>query len=165
MGIREFFRLPHKHRRVRNQAQGEVNPVGGGENDLAASPHSGPDLSIRSSISSRSALSISQTQGSNGMWTATFRVIHLTVMLRNADDVVSHPTQSAGVRSRQAGNSEPSKRAVKPSAVDQAKSDRRSTTYATTKLAINMVKDASDVFPPLKSIAGGLSAILNHCDV
>ena len=45
------------------------------------------------------------------------------------------------------------------------KSDMKSTAYATTKLAINLVKESSDVFPPLKSVAGGLSAILDHCDV
>ena len=45
------------------------------------------------------------------------------------------------------------------------KSDWKSTAYATTKLAINLVKESSDVFPPLKSVAGGLSAILCHCEV
>ena len=38
-------------------------------------------------------------------------------------------------------------------------------TYAATKLAINLVKESSDVFPPLESVVGGLSAILDHCDV
>jgi hypothetical protein len=49
--------------------------------------------------------------------------------------------------------------------VPGSKSDWGSTAYATTKLAINLVKESSDVFPPLKSVAGGLSAILDHCDV
>ena len=40
-----------------------------------------------------------------------------------------------------------------------------STAYATTKLAIHLVKESSDVFPPLKSVAGGLCAILDHCEV
>jgi len=40
-----------------------------------------------------------------------------------------------------------------------------STAYATTKLAIHLVKESSDVFPPLKSVAGGLWAILDHCEV
>jgi hypothetical protein len=44
-------------------------------------------------------------------------------------------------------------------------SDWKSTTYAATKLAINLVKESSDVFPPLGSVMGGLSAILDHCDV
>ena len=47
----------------------------------------------------------------------------------------------------------------------KSKSSRKSTAYSATKLAIHMVKESSDVFPPLKSVAGGLSAILKHCDV
>ena len=49
--------------------------------------------------------------------------------------------------------------------MEENKPDRKSTAYATTRLAIQMVKESSDGFPPLKSVAGGLSAILNHCDV
>ena len=44
-------------------------------------------------------------------------------------------------------------------------SDWKSTAYATTKLAIDLVKETSDAFPPLKAVAAGLSVILNHCDV
>ena len=40
-----------------------------------------------------------------------------------------------------------------------------STAYATTKLAIHLVKESSDVFHPLKSVAGGLWVILDHCEV
>ena len=54
---------------------------------------------------------------------------------------------------------------VDPRVVPESKSDWKSTAYATTKLAINLVKESSDAFPPLKSVAGGLSAILDHCDV
>ena len=54
---------------------------------------------------------------------------------------------------------------VNPGVAPENKSDRGSTAYATTKLAINLVKESSDAFPPLKSVAGGLSAILDHCDV
>ena len=55
--------------------------------------------------------------------------------------------------------------ALDTSAIDKDRSDWKSTAYSTTKLAIQMVKESSDAFPPLKSVAGGLSAILNHCDV
>ena len=54
---------------------------------------------------------------------------------------------------------------IVPEVVPESKPDWKSTAYATTKLAIDLVKESSDVFPPLKSVAGGLSAILNHCDV
>ena len=37
--------------------------------------------------------------------------------------------------------------------------------YASAKVVIDVVKESSDVFPPLKSVASGLSAILKHCDV
>ena len=54
---------------------------------------------------------------------------------------------------------------VGPGGVPGSEPDWKSTAYATTKLAIDLVKESSDVFPPLKSVAGGLSAILDHCDV
>ena len=40
-----------------------------------------------------------------------------------------------------------------------------STAYVSAKVVIDLVKEFSDVFPPLKSTASGLSAILKHCDV
>ena len=55
--------------------------------------------------------------------------------------------------------------AVDPGAAPESKSNWNSTAYAATKLAINIVKESSDVFPPLKSVVGGLSAILDHCEV
>ena len=60
---------------------------------------------------------------------------------------------------------ESSENNVKPTATDDNGSNWKSTAYSTTKLAINLVKESADVFPPLKSVVGGLSAILNHCDV
>ena len=65
----------------------------------------------------------------------------------------------------QSGRSKSSDHAVDPSAASVKESDWKSTAYTTTKLAINLVKESSDVFPPLKSVMGGLSAILDHCDV
>ena len=40
-----------------------------------------------------------------------------------------------------------------------------STLYASVKLVINLLKESSDAFLPLKSATGGLSAILNHHEV
>jgi len=54
---------------------------------------------------------------------------------------------------------------VDPSAAYENKSNWNSGAYASTKLVIDVVKDSSDVFTPLKSVAGGLSAILKHYDV
>jgi len=67
-------------------------------------------------------------------------------------------------RTGQSGHPESSDHVDKRTASEN-KSDWKSTTYATTKLAINLVKESSDVFPPLKSVAGGLTAILDHCEV
>ena len=164
MGIREFFRLPPKHRRARKQVQGEVNPIKGSKIDLATPPHSEPNLRVGSSTLPKSALSISKTHGSNGMRTATFRVIRLTITPRNADDIVSCPAQPA-VGPRQAERLELSSHTVKPIVTDEAKPNWKSTAYVTTKLAINIVRDSSDAFPPLKSVVGGLSSILKQCDV
>ena len=40
-----------------------------------------------------------------------------------------------------------------------------SAAYSSAKVVIDVVKESSDVFPPLKSVAGGLAAILKHYDV
>ena len=45
------------------------------------------------------------------------------------------------------------------------KSSWKSTAYASAKVVVDVVKESSDVFPPLKSVVGGLAAILKHCDV
>ena len=54
---------------------------------------------------------------------------------------------------------------VDQKAAPESGSDWKSTAYATTKLTIDLVKESSDAFPPLKAVATGLSAILDHCDV
>ena len=50
-------------------------------------------------------------------------------------------------------------------AANQNKSSWISAAYSSTKVAIDMVKESSDVFPPLKSVAGCLATLLKHCDV
>ena len=40
-----------------------------------------------------------------------------------------------------------------------------SAAYSSTKVVIDVVKESSDVFPPLKSVASGLAALLKHYDV
>jgi len=48
---------------------------------------------------------------------------------------------------------------------NQNKSSWMSTAYSSTKVVIDVVKESSDVFPPLKSVASGLAALLKHYDV
>ena len=90
--------------------------------------------------------------------------IHLIVVLRNADNAAHDLVQSV-VGAGQGEQSKPSENTLKPSATDDTESNWKSTAYSTTKLAINLVKESADAFPPLKSVMGGLSAILDHCDV
>lgn len=54
---------------------------------------------------------------------------------------------------------------VDPTAAYENKLDWKSTLHASAGLAIDLVKESSDVFTPLKSVAGGLSAILKHYEV
>ena len=54
---------------------------------------------------------------------------------------------------------------VNPAAAYENKSNWKSTLYAGGKVVLDLVKESSDVFTPLKSVAGGLSAVLKYYDV
>lgn len=54
---------------------------------------------------------------------------------------------------------------VDPTAAYDNNPDWTSTLHASAGLFIDIVKESSDVFTPLKSVAGGLSAILKYYDV
>ena len=54
---------------------------------------------------------------------------------------------------------------VDPTAAYENKSNLKSTVYASAGLAVDVLKESSDVFTPLKSVAGGLSAVLKYYDV
>jgi len=45
------------------------------------------------------------------------------------------------------------------------KSEWKHTVSSAAKLTLRAVREASDAFPPLKSVAGGLCAILDNCEV
>ena len=59
----------------------------------------------------------------------------------------------------------PSNPTVDPTATHENKPDWKSTLHASAGLVIDVVKESSDAFTPLKAVAGGLSAILKHYDV
>ena len=84
---------------------------------------------------------------------------HDTDLDTNSDRIVSIPGRDESTLPK------PSGQTTDAEATPERKSDWKSTAYAATKLAINLVKESSDVFPPLKSVAGGLSAVLDHCEV
>ena len=134
---------------------GMVYPVG-----------STPDLRIGPSNLPTPGPSTSRDRGSNGTQMPLSPIIHLTASCpRNtARHSVSDRIRSI-FRTGKRQDSKPQKHSIDEIEIDENKSDWKSTTYATTKLALHMVRETSDAFPPLKAVAGGLSAILNHCDV
>ena len=54
---------------------------------------------------------------------------------------------------------------VDPTAAYENKSDWKSTAGASARLAVDLLKESSDAFGPLKSAVGGLSTILKYYDV
>ena len=83
---------------------------------------------------------------------------------RKADVTAYDPTQSV-VGTGQDEQLKLSENAVNPSAVNEDVLSSNSTRHSATKFAIDPVKEHADAFPPLKSVMGILSAILDHCDV
>ena len=169
MGLRDFLSLPKDPRRSRSKARSDIVPLEGqGDADLVAhqrSAESTPDLRIGSSTSTTSSPLTSRDRESNGTRTTLPRVVHLTALYSpNADRSISDRLRSV-FRRDQSNRQKSSDYIVDPSAAYEKKPSWKSTAYATTKLAIHMMKESSDAFPPLKSVAGGLSAILKHCDV
>jgi len=90
MGLRDFFCRPPKNRRAPNKAQSVAGSIEGGQFGLVTLPHSEPDLRIGSSILPTPAPSTPRG-GSNGMRTTTPRVIHLTILPYNTENVVMIP--------------------------------------------------------------------------
>ena len=98
------------------------------------------------------------------MQTALFRTAHLTTYPHNTDDVISGPAQPVGGGSRLKFLDHVPGWSTTTNE-NKSKSSWKSTAYASAKVVIDVVKESSDVFPPLKSVVGGLAAILKHCDV
>jgi len=171
MKWRNFLPVPKKHRRARSGARSEVGSLKGPSDvDLVAPrpAESTPDLRVGPSTGPMPSPLTSHNQETNGTWIFIFRMIHLLQHFSCNTDPRSVSDQILSVpgRGRSDGNNQETPgHTVDPRATSEGKSNWSSTAYATTKLAINLVKESSDAFPPLKSVVGGLSAILNHCDV
>jgi hypothetical protein len=58
-----------------------------------------------------------------------------------------------------------SSHALDPTVAYENKPNWKSTLHASAGLVIDVLKESSDAFTPLKSVTGGLSAILKHYDV
>jgi hypothetical protein len=160
-GLRDFLRIP-KHRRKHSKARSDTNSIESpNEPDPAVPRPTEPtqDLQIGSSTLPTSSPLIPRDQESSGTRITLLRAIYLTIPSCNVGD--RDPTRSVPSE-RHLGSSNC---IVDPTAAHENNSNWMSTAYSAAKLAINMIKESSDVFPPLKSVAGGLSAILQHCDV
>jgi len=73
---------------------------------------------------------------------------------------------AGGGHNRGGNGSNADDESVEPSpAVEENKSDWKSTVSVTAKLLLRGVRDSADAFPPLKSVAGGLYFILENCEV
>lgn len=140
MKWRKYLPVPKKHRRTRSEARSGAGSVIEDSSDAGLvtlrPTGSAPDLSVGASI------------------LPTSRDPHPI-----PDQIQSVPGRGGNNRSKSPDHT------LDPKAASENKPSWKSTAYAATKLAINIVKESSDAFPPLKSVVGGLSAILSHCDV
>src|SRR6266478_4554380 len=78
MGLRDLLCIPRKDRRARSQGRSNANSIEGSRVDLAALPHSEPDLRITHSALTPTP-STSRGREPDSMWAALFRVLHLTI--------------------------------------------------------------------------------------
>ena len=74
-----------------------------------------------------------------------------------------HNLPDSNIEESKPGN--PSGYVVDPTATDENKPNWKSTVYASAGVAIGALKESSDAFTPLKSVIGGLSAVLKYYDV
>ena len=88
--------------------------------------------------------------------TLLFQMLYLTILWGSPD--AAAPDHGPDVI-RPGKNTGPS------AAADEKKSDWKSTASASAKLILRVVRDSTDAFPPLKSVAGGLCFILENCEV
>ena len=116
-----------------------------------------PSQEIKRTSSLPSVTPIPPKQDPDSMWTLSLQLLCLTIRLDNADtpSVPDHMPQDLI----------PDKNAEPSAAASEKKSSWKSTAIATAKLLLRGVRDSSDAFGPLKSVAGGLCFILENCEV
>ena len=170
MKWKKFLPVPKNHRRTLSEAGGEVGSIDdrGEAGPLTLLPtESTEDIGIGSSTLSTPTPLASRSHEINGTQMTLSWEIHLTAISCNIDPSTSTSDRGRPVPGKDE-NSQPelsSDHTTDPKAASENKPGWGSTAYATTKLAINITKESADAFPPLKSVLGGLSAILKHSDV
>ena len=168
MPLPGFLSIPLKGRRARSKARSEADAIQDPSEDglLILPTESDQDRGSRSRTVPATVTSTLQNQVSSGTRAGFGLAIHLTVLPRNIGNVVSNPTQST---TKKAKRPKPwdriLNRSTSSTGEDKSGSGLGSTVYASTKVVVDVVKESSDVFPPLKSVAGCLMVILKHYDV
>ena len=91
----------------------------------------------------------------DGMSTPSYLLLSLMAIPQNCVDTatITDPSET-----RSDGNTQ-------SNALDEKKSNWKSTLSSTAKLLLRGVRDTADAFGPLKSVAGGLCFILENCEV
>jgi hypothetical protein len=130
---------PHAHEQADGGSGQEREGSGKERPGQVDPPRSESDIGRRTPIPS-----ILQDGGSKGTRTAPFQSLPLT-------DSTGDPAVPGPVRVR--------------ADTSKVKSEWSHTASSAAKLLLRTVKEASDAFPPLKSVAGGLCAILDNCEV
>ena len=90
------------------------------------------------------------------------RVAALTSSPRNTGNFVTDHARSNPREGRHLGSLD---HTYNEGAPNRNESSWMSAAYSSTKVVVNIVKESSDVFPPLKSVASSLAVILKHYDV
>ena len=163
MGLRKLLHLPKFHGRKRSKARSEnvEGPSGAGPS-VPPPAESAPDLRIGASTSPL----IPQDQESNGARAVSSQKVHLTIFPSHKADRPSdsdeHRSVSNGAENTNPESSDP---VIGPSAVNENKSKLKSLASSGAKLILRGVRESSDAFGPLKSVAGGLCFILDNCEV
>ena len=171
MGLRDLFCLPKSNRRKQSKARSETGLIGGtSEVDevLPSRPATGsaPDLPISALASRVPGPSTFHDQELNGTRACSSWVIYLTVFFPHGADPPSISDRFRSTLSeRQSKPTESSNPTVNPSARDESKPNWKSTASSTAKLLLLGVRESSDAFGPLKSVAGGLCFVLENCEV
>ena len=127
-------------------------------------------LGIRPSEPAPPTLRRRKSDGEQNRWRTQFLILsYLSDFYPTGDATVQVPSTSAhhlsapNVEKNKPGNL--SSYVVDPTAAYENESDLGATVQASARLAIDVLKESSDAFTPLKSVVGGLSAILKHYEV
>ena len=125
--------------------------------DVGGAAGSRPSREIKRAHSPLSVTPISPKQEPDSMWAPSHQQLCLIALLDNAT--------AAAVPDRVQKDPRPDENVEPSAATNEKKSSWQSTALATAKLLLRGVRDSSDAFGPLKSVAGGLCFVLENCEV